>query len=174
MLIWCHSIVKLVERREKCVKSLRAHIDGLECSYLRDDWQTNPTCEVKANAQQCDAMQLGLLYRSLLVSGAWTHTNSLATITDILKKIPVLELEFSPASRNNAHGYRNNARGYCSYCGSYDYDDYQGLCTSCRTNCKSQHNSCSWVPKLHKMVDDSLAEIKGLTFSEFPMRTWHQ
>jgi hypothetical protein len=165
MLIWCYSIVKLVERREKCVKSLRAHIDGLECSYLRDDWQTNPTCEVKdPNAQPCDAMQLGLLYRSLLVSGAWTHTNSLATITDILKKIPVLALEFSPASRNNGDSY-------CSCCGNYDYD-YQGLCNRCRT--KSQHNSCSWVPKLHKMVDDSLAEIKSLTFSEFPMRTWHQ
>jgi hypothetical protein len=147
----------MVERREKCVKSLRAYIDGLECSYLRDDWQTNYMCQGgDKNGQQCDAMQLGLLYRSLLVSGACTYTNDLTTFTDILKKIPVLKLVLASNTRNN---------GYCAKCGNYT--NY-GECS----RCLAAHDSCSWVPKLHKMVDDSLAEIKGLTFSEFPMRTW--
>ncbi|KAA8898504.1 hypothetical protein FN846DRAFT_962224 [Sphaerosporella brunnea] len=155
---------KLIERREKYVKDIRSHIEGLECSYLSEDWQTKTTCTVGHNGKECDTLQLGHLYRSLLVSGACTYTNSLNRITADLKKIPVLQLPTT-----NTHS-SSRSNGYCS-CGAY-VQNYQWSNHNCSYNTPSnRHDNCSWVPKLHNLVD-GFSDIKGLSFSDFPLRKW--
>jgi len=38
--------------------------------------------------------------------------------------------------------------------------------------CNNGHSICSWVPGLQQKVDDTLRDVKGVVFSNFPSRTW--
>ncbi|KAA8913673.1 hypothetical protein FN846DRAFT_929155 [Sphaerosporella brunnea] len=148
-------IERLASSREKCMNAIRAEIDGLECKYLRDDWESNPQCSEKL--KQCDALQLGLIYRSVLVSGAATWSGSVNAIVEVVQKCVVLEYENSPAPSSNL---------YCLNCGRQSNPP--------TGSGKKQHTSakCSWVPKLKTKMEEILRDVEGLKFSEFPSRAW--
>ncbi|KAF8247325.1 hypothetical protein K440DRAFT_661520 [Wilcoxina mikolae CBS 423.85] len=144
---------KLVEGRMRCVNSFRAHVESVEHKYLGEVWESKAVCSYDTHAKQCDAMQLGLLYRSLLVRGC-TYTDSLIDIADTVKKIPVLKLD--PPKEGD---------GFCR-CG-HDLRSFPHACEYINA-----HRDCSWVPKLRNAADDCVEMCKGLMFSEFPSRTW--
>ncbi|KAF8533225.1 hypothetical protein BDD12DRAFT_866428 [Trichophaea hybrida] len=143
---------KIFEERERCVNSFRGHVQSVEDAYLNKDWKSPAICSDSKNGRQCDTMQFGLLHQSSLLNPA-TYQNSLINIADTVKKIPVLKLV--PSEQGGT---------YCR-CGNY-------LTSGYTCNYTNAHSHCSWVPMLHKAVDDWLDTCKGLKFSEFPSRTW--
>jgi hypothetical protein len=45
-------------------------------------------------------------------------------------------------------------------------------CCATDSYCDNRHERCSWVPRLRREVDDTLRDVKGVVFSNFPSRTW--
>ncbi|KAF8244268.1 hypothetical protein K440DRAFT_610156 [Wilcoxina mikolae CBS 423.85] len=155
---------KIIERRRRCIESVRAHVRDLESKFLCQDWQSKPVCPHKIN--QCDSLQLGLLYRCLLVSGAFTWSVSINAVRDALKKIPTLQYNKNVPTRmdNHCQGCRNS--------GGYSHLDCSGHPLVTYQKNQPQHTDCSWVPKLHKFVENTISGVKGFSFSEFSSRTW--
>jgi len=149
----------MVRRREVLIESIRAHIKDLESKFLRKDWQSKPLCAL--SVKECDSLQLGLLYRCLLVSGAFSWSGSVNATRDALKVIPTLNYDTGGQITSGLH---------CSYCRpNYNY------CNGATVNPPAnQHvnSNCSWVPKLHLFVDTATNGVKGFSFSEFSSRTW--
>jgi len=144
---------KLVEGREHCVNSIRTHMESVQHTYIGEDKKPNAVCSKRLNARQCDAMQLGRLYRSFLVSDSM-YSDSLININDTIKKIPKMTLDGFEA--------------FLSYCPcGLEEPPYSHFC-----GYPKAHRDCSWVPAFQKAANNCLETCKGLIFSEFPSRTW--
>jgi hypothetical protein len=144
---------KLVEGRVHCINSIRTHMENVQHTYIGEDKEPNVVCSKGLNARQCDAMQLGLLYRSLLVSDS-LYSDSLININNTIKKIPKMTLDVFET--------------YQSYCPcGLKKPSYSHSC-----NYTEAHRDCSWVPAFQKAANNCLEMCKGLMFSEFPSRTW--
>jgi len=145
-------VVKIIEERERCVNAFRGHVKSVEDRYLNKDWESTTVCPATTLARQCDAMQLGLLHRSSLLSPG-TYIGSLISVAETVKTIPVFQLDVDEVGE-----------GFCR-CGNML--KYSHTCTY-----NNAHGGCGWVSKLHEAVDSCLELCKGLKFSEFPSRTW--
>lgn len=154
-------IEEMVRRREVLIESIRAHIRDLESKFLSTDWQANPVCTLRV--KECDSLQLGLLYRCLLVSGAFSWSGSVNATRDALKVIPTLNYDTGGQITSGLH---------CGYCSR---PNYSYGCTGITVNpavIQHTNSNCSWVPKIHLFVDTAISGVKGFSFSEFSSRTW--
>jgi len=149
---------ELADRRAICVLQMSIYVNEIKRRYLPDDWEDNPTspvCPHNMNATQCDAMQLGLLYKFLSPSGVLCIDGvSLREIAEKIQKLPVVRLEMCKPDT------------YCQ-CGTF-------VVSECVHNCSyaKSHKDCSWVPQLQEAVEIYLETVPGLKFLEFPSRTW--
>ncbi|KAF8535476.1 hypothetical protein BDD12DRAFT_983294 [Trichophaea hybrida] len=144
---------KLVEGRERWVNLIRTHVENIQQTYLSEDNESIVVCSRGLNAKQCDAMQLGHLYRSLLAS-AGLYSDSVFNITSTIKKIPGMKFDmFDPEQSYCPCGTRfPSARHTCAY--------------------TDAHCECGWVSTLREVADECLEMCNGLVFAEFPSRTW--
>jgi hypothetical protein len=133
---------------------IHIYVDVLKYKYFRDTPEL-PICSYDANATQCDAMQLGLLYRYLLAGDTVsTDGASLRDIAEKVQKIPAVKLETCKPDT------------YCQ-CGTLVVGHFTHNCSYAIS-----HKDCSWVPGLGETVENALDAVRGLEFSELPSRTW--
>jgi hypothetical protein len=187
---------RIVSSREKCIDAIRAEIGSLKGKYLQDDRETNLHCSAKL--KQCDLLQLGLLYRSVLVSNAAIWSGSVDAIEEAVQKLEALNYENPPSTSQPSF-----ATLYCPQCGEKAFERnlvgfwnamcnciYYEHCPFCsrevhNNNFKSHRctvlsasriyhtgTECSYVPKLKLEMNLILEDVRGLKFADFPSRTW--
>jgi hypothetical protein len=97
-------------------------------------------CNGPANQTECEALVLGHLIKSI----TRCHLNDGTTWNQSLKSISnqlkgIADLYFPEVPRTKGYSYMHPA-----------------------------HTTCSWVPELHRIVDQALESVEGLKLSDFP------
>ncbi|KAA8894531.1 hypothetical protein FN846DRAFT_1025010 [Sphaerosporella brunnea] len=178
-------IERIKSSRELCINAIRDEFHSLERRYLHED-----VCTSKL--KQCDFMQLGLLYRNLLVNSETLWSGSVTAIAEAVYN--VTNLDYGNGKQSSSSN--SFSKAYCSYCGSKSTTcctSYNARhCPFCGTpigpssgnvhNCtaiktegvgvQDSHAQCSWLPQLKTKIKDLSEGFEGLTFSDFPSRTW--
>jgi hypothetical protein len=107
---------------------------------VQADRSSNWKCKGQANQKECEALVLGHLIKSI----DQNRLNEDETWNQSLKSISA-KLKWIADLTFPLTYYYNGG--------------YQG---------RAAHTTCSWVPELHRIVDEALNKVEGLKLSDFP------